>query len=218
MAHQNNKPKPIFISYRHDDTTSITTHIYERLNKRFKGKVFMDVHERKDGSDFPQRLIFNLQGCSVVLVVIGKNWLSITDPRDKELPIGEKDYVRWEVRTALRHKIRIIVLLVEGAQLPPKDQLPPELKKLRYKDIIKVRGGKDFEHDIWEVLTSLENILYGRLHRAVRSLYFKYEHPIWVIGGAVLMAMSLLMFNLIITQNLDYIGLEKFAKQLLGDR
>ena len=65
----------IFISYRRADNTKDARAIYERLRGEFgTGRVFMDLEGIEPGEDFVDLLERNLDGCEVLVVLIGKDW------------------------------------------------------------------------------------------------------------------------------------------------
>jgi hypothetical protein len=59
-----------------------------------------------------------------MLVVIGTHWLSITDDNGRRRLDDSEDFVRREIEAALQSGIRVIPVLVDGATMPPSDQLP----------------------------------------------------------------------------------------------
>jgi TIR domain len=196
MDDRADKVKPIFISYRRSDSSSVANHIYDRLNKRFRNKVFMDVFASRSLNVIRERIDFYLQGCSIVLVVIGRKWLNVSKPHG-ERHNGEQssrsqrktrlfvddDLLRWEVKTALERKVVIVTLLVEGAVFPPDDRLPPDLLMLNKHDQMMIREGPDFERDVEELVKILERNLYGGPRRAFRDFYFRHEHKMTVLGS-----------------------------------
>jgi hypothetical protein len=230
MAGGADKVKPIFISYRRGDSGSVTNHLYDRLDKRFKDKVFMDVFSPRSINVIRERIDFYLRGCSIVLVVIGKRWLNVTKPsrgqhqgekgsrpeRKRRLD-EEDDLLRWEVKTALERKVVIITLLVEGAVFPPDDKLPPDLLRLSKHDQIVIRGESDFERDVEALVNILERSLYGWPRRVFRNFYFRHERKMTVLGSVtagfmVLMTIFLAILTVItITKSLGR-GLNPFTK------
>lgn len=216
------KAKLIFISYRRDDASSITLHLYDRLKRRFGGNVFMDVFSTRAPDIITERLAVHLGGCSVALVVIGKRWLNAATPRTrrggKGLPPSprtrrldeEGDLVRWEIKTVLDRGITVITLLVEGADFPPQGQLPPELAELKAHDWIRIRGELDFERDFDELVRAIEENLYGKLRRGFRNFYFRHEHKMTVLGS---ITMGLIFTIVILSAAMTIIALTPNLKQ-----
>ena len=82
----------IFVSYRREGGSGFAGRIEADLQRRFgPGEVFRDVDDLTSGEDFVQGLERALQSCRVLIVVIGKSWLTaaagsgarrLDDPRD----------------------------------------------------------------------------------------------------------------------------------------
>lgn len=74
----------IFINYRRDDEPGFTQALYSRLEQAFPPEsLFMDVDNIAPGADFVQALNDEVARCDVVISVVGKNWLSVTDETGK---------------------------------------------------------------------------------------------------------------------------------------
>ena len=123
-------PTPsIFISYRRDDSAGYAGRLYDRLRGHFvKERLFMDIDNIPPGHDFVDVLDHAIASCNVVLALIGKQWLSITDADGARRLDNPHDFVRLEVATALRRNIRVIPVLLRGATMPPVSDLPADLQ------------------------------------------------------------------------------------------
>jgi hypothetical protein len=121
----------IFISYRREDSIAHTGRLYDRLIAEFgKGQVFMDIDSIDPGADFIEVIEQTVAGCDVLLVVIGKQWLAVCDAQGRRRIEDPEDFVRLEVEIALSRKVRVIPVLVGGAQMPRSDELPAGLAAL----------------------------------------------------------------------------------------
>ena len=91
----------------------------------------MDVEGHiKPGDDFVEVLEAQVSACEIMVVVIGAQWLSLAG-KDGKPRIGDtKDFVHIEIATALKRKIRVIPVLVDGAHMPGEGELPDALKAL----------------------------------------------------------------------------------------
>ncbi len=68
----------IFISYRRSDSEDIAGRIYDRLVSDFgKDSIFKDVEAIPFGEDLHDFISASLDGCQVVLAIIGKTWLTV---------------------------------------------------------------------------------------------------------------------------------------------
>ena len=124
----------IFISYRRDDTADETKRLEEQLEK-LQGQVFRDVSAIDVGEKFPKRIETALKEADIVIVVIGKRWLNISDERGRRRLENPNDYVRREIKYSLRRAesdelMDIIPVLVQGARMPKAEELPDDLRAL----------------------------------------------------------------------------------------
>jgi hypothetical protein len=142
----------IFVSYRRDQTAAHAGRLADRLVDHFgESQVFMDVDSIGLGLDFVQVLQDAVGACEVMLVMIGPQWVS---PRLEE----PKDYVRIEVETALERSIRVVPILVGGAQLPQAAALPESLQPLTRRQAFEL-GDATFRADATELLDRLDRVL-----------------------------------------------------------
>src|SRR5687768_99152 len=120
----------IFLNYRRDDSAGHAGRLYDELVHRFGGEhVFMDVDTIAAGADFVEVIERAVDASDVVLVLIGKRWLTGTDARSRRLHDPD-DFVRVEIATAFERDKRIIPVLVQGAEMPGSQALPEALKRL----------------------------------------------------------------------------------------
>jgi len=119
----------IFISYRREDSLWFTNLLDQTLAAHFGDEyIFRDVHDIAAGEDFEEVIKAQVKSANILLAVIGKEWQSIAEKRRAS---ADEDYVQLEIATALRKKDMIVVpILVEGAAIPRKQDLPDDLKRL----------------------------------------------------------------------------------------
>lgn len=125
----------IFISYRRAESSAYVGRLYDRLVEAFgKPNVFKDVDNIPPGVDFRYVLAQAISRCDIVLVVIGKQWLSITDDYGRRRIDDPDDFVRIEVASALmRPNCLVVPVLLQNTPMPPAHYLPPDLHPLVYK-------------------------------------------------------------------------------------
>lgn len=120
----------IFISYRRTDAIDAVRALYFQLRLRFGfNQVFMDVSAISAGEVWSNRLEQAISDATVVLIVIGPNWLKAADKFGRRRIDIKSDWVRREVQYALDTQKIVIPLLIGGeVQLPPLEALPAPLK------------------------------------------------------------------------------------------
>jgi hypothetical protein len=100
-----------------------------------------------------------LEQCSVVLVVIGKNWLDCVDARGCRRLDNPDDLVRLEVETALaRPRVRVIPILVDGAKAPESTELPESLRPLARRNAL-IMTHENFTADFGRLFTVVEKAI-----------------------------------------------------------
>jgi CHASE2 domain-containing sensor protein len=121
----------IFISYRRDDTGKTVWRLFDWLERQFgAADVFFDREVIGPGDKFPQILEHRLAESEVLIAVIGPRWLTIADDQGRPRLWAERDYVAYEVSSALSRTTRIIPVLVDSARMPAREELPPALSAL----------------------------------------------------------------------------------------
>jgi hypothetical protein len=91
-------PAPIFISYRREDTASEAGRLQSSIIRELgEDVVFMDTSSIALGRQWTQELEDALQSAQVVVVVIGPNWLRISDEWGIRRIDQENDWVRREL-------------------------------------------------------------------------------------------------------------------------
>ena len=138
----------IFISYRRDDSAGYAGRLFDFLGARFGSKnVFMDIDTIQPGDDFRKVVKDAVGACDVVLVMIGKQWLNMTDAKGQRRLDDSRDWVRVEVATALANPdVRVIPVLLRGASMPEEHELPEGLKELSWRNALELSDSR-FQHD-----------------------------------------------------------------------
>ncbi len=139
----------IFVSYRRDDSADVAGRIRDRLVEQFgAAEVFTDVDSIPYGVDFRDHIDRRIAQCDVFLAIIGPGWLTVTNAEGRRCLDLAEDFVRLEVHSALARGIPVIPLLVRGAAMPTKDELPPAIGELAYRNGMPIRSDPDFHNDM----------------------------------------------------------------------
>lgn len=146
----------IFISYRRGDSAPYAGRLSDRLVARFGAEaVFMDIDDIALGADFPRVLAETLARTDVLLVLIGPGWLGARAPDGNPRLDDPRDYVRFEIETAIRLGKRVIPVLVGGAAMPGAAQLPPQLAPLSRYNALEI-GDARFDQDVERLLEAMD--------------------------------------------------------------
>lgn len=149
----------VFISYRRQESSGMAGRLYDRLAGQFgQEQVFMDVDTIALGVDFAEVITEAVSTCKVLLAIIGPAWVSATDQDDRRRLEDPDDIVRLEIAAALERDIRVIPILVEGAQMPRRHELPKDLARLARRNALSLRH-ESFRSDADRLLEAIEPIL-----------------------------------------------------------
>lgn len=131
--------RAIFISYRREDAEGQAGRLFDDLVAQFgNGSVFMDVAGLEPGRDFRRAIDQQVTSCGVLLALIGKDWLDVTNESGKRRLDDPSDFVRLETASALKRDIPVIPVLVRGASMPDVQDLPDDLKDLAFRNAVEL--------------------------------------------------------------------------------
>src|SRR5262244_4379740 len=95
----------IFINYRGADSDTAAALIDRELTARFgSDRVFLDCRSIPAGADFAAELLGRLRACSVLVVVIGPRWLTLTNEAGQRRICDPQDWIRREITEALTYR------------------------------------------------------------------------------------------------------------------
>lgn len=149
----------IFISYRREDAAGYAISLHDRLADRFgTDQIFMDIDNIEPGEDFIEVINEKVSACDVLLVLIGRDWLTCKDEAGQRRLDIHDDFVRLEVAAALNRKIRVVPVLVGGARQPKPDELPTELASLCRRNAVAVTDA-GFRQDVNRLIDGIEKVI-----------------------------------------------------------
>jgi hypothetical protein len=147
--------KNIFISYRVSDTAGETGRLVDSLKQYFsEDQIFIDIEKIEPGVDFTVAIAKSLESCDVLLAIIGPNWQGLNHSTNTSRINNTDDWVRLEISTALQRNIRVVPVLVDGAELPAAEQLPDDLQPLLKRQAYEI-SNKRWKYDTDELIKFL---------------------------------------------------------------
>lgn len=166
----------IFISYRRNDCQAQANGLHDGLAHRLgNARIFMDIDSIPAGVDFEQHIRQEIDGCDVVLVLIGDNWLDSRPGADVRRIDEPNDFVRLEIENALSNpRVRTIPVLVEGAQMPEAAQLPESIQRLARINAFDL-DDRRWKADLERITVLLEGI--GRHDREASTILPEMAPP-----------------------------------------
>ena len=168
---QEARTQRVFISYRRSDCQPQANGLHDGLRHRLKtAHIFMDIDSIPPGADFEQHIRHEMEVCDVVLVLIGDNWLDPRPGSDIRRIDETDDFVRLEVESALASpRVRILPVLVEGAQMPRAADLPESIRRLARINAIELSDHR-WTSDLERLTDLVERIGEEQQLRAKRSV------------------------------------------------
>lgn len=148
----------VFLNYRREDSSGYAGRLYDDLSERLAScDLFIDIDRIEPGADFVDVIDHALDGCDVVLAVIGKHWLSVTDSQGRRRLDDPDDYVRLELEAALARGMRLIPVRVQGADMPSSTDLPESLRGIARRQAVELSDHR-WRHDVDTLSGRLEQL------------------------------------------------------------
>ncbi|MDQ3887222.1 MAG: toll/interleukin-1 receptor domain-containing protein, partial [Actinomycetota bacterium] len=152
-------PRAVFLSYRREETRHIAGRLADRLTDRLgPEQVFMDVDTIEPGADFAAAIAREVASCRILIALIGPTWATTTDRRRRRRLDDPDDFVVLEIRAALERGIPIIPVLVDGAMMPDRTDLPEGLQGLARRNAVRL-DHDTFRSDLTVLLNAVDRIL-----------------------------------------------------------
>ena len=114
----------------------------------------MDVAAIEPGQDFRKAIDQSVASCSVLLAVIGVQWLESRDAAGSRRLDDPGDFVRIELASALRSGVPIVPVLVRGSKMPRPEDLPEDLRDLAYRNAVELTHAR-WKSDIQLLIRAL---------------------------------------------------------------
>ncbi len=170
----------IFISYRRDDQPGFARALFQTLEAEFGPKaIFFDVEGSiKAGQDFVQILEEQVSACDAMLAIIGPQWVDAKNEKGQLRLEDPADFVRVELVSALELCKLVIPVLVDGAAMPAKDQLPPILRSLARHQAVRLtheRYNADCQGLVKDIRESRDAADAARIAQEVKRRKKRYD-------------------------------------------
>lgn len=179
----------VFISYRRDDSAGEAGRLADALEARFgKERVFRDVEDIPAGEDFARAIDRALAKADTLIVVIGREWLSVRNAAGQRRLDDTQDFVRLEVESALAHGTRVLPVLVRGTPMPGADELPESLRPLARIQAHELSDSR-WDYDVRRLIGLLEQ---GSRWQAVIR---RYRHAILAAAAALALIAGIFMWS-----------------------
>ncbi|MFD5829304.1 TIR domain-containing protein [Lentzea sp. NPDC060358] len=142
----------VFVNYRVQDQPGYATLVHQALAQHLGAdQVFLASRSIRLGDDFVDQVFDTLSRCKVLIAVIGDKWRSL---------LGDEatDWVQREISNAFSHRIRVIPVLIENAEMPTETELPMCIKALARCQHLRLRH-YTVENDMAHLVRELRNLV-----------------------------------------------------------
>jgi hypothetical protein len=176
----------VFISYRRKDSAAYAGRLRSDLAERYgQDRIFMDL-AIEPGADFAQVLRQTIEDAAVMLVVVGPNWLrpQPASQPGEPAPQAAEDWVALEVGLGLSEKILVIPVLVGGAHMPAKEDLPESIRDFHGREAIEITDSR-WDFDVGK--------LFARLDKVFGLPWYRRRSMLAAVGGAVAAVIGILL-------------------------
>ncbi len=177
----------IFVCYRRKDSAGHAGRLVQDLSERFPGsKIFHDMESLHAGVPFRTAIGSALGSSRVLLAVVGPHWRnSIHRLQEPE------DYVRIEIETGLHSGILVIPVLVGGAAVPTREELPPAIAGLAERQVHEITDSR-WDYDVQMLADDIiDRAGLGGFRGRVRRLLARVS--LWRFAPLLLLAIILLL-------------------------
>lgn len=149
----------LFFNYRREDTDDLAGRLHDRLSVEFGAEnIFKDVDSIRPGQNWRVALEQSVASCDIVLAIIGRHWLTITDSAGQRRIDAEEDFVRFELEAARRSGKVVMPVIVKGATVPNQKLLPESIRWLSDFQQVELRADPFFKDDVARLLAELVRI------------------------------------------------------------
>ncbi|MBV1855167.1 toll/interleukin-1 receptor domain-containing protein [Catellatospora tritici] len=132
----------VFVNYRVGDRHNEAAFIADGLARQFgPSAVFFASRSLQPGGPFAPGLLEGVHQASVLLAVIGPQWLTVTSADGRRRIDDPDDWVRREIAEALAQGIPVIPVLIGDRTLltmPPAESLPDDIAGLSARQYIRL--------------------------------------------------------------------------------
>ena len=152
----------IFISYRRQQSSHVAGRLYDQLADLFgPDRIFIDIDAIKPGENFAEVIDHAIATTTVLLAIISPHWLTATNEEGYRRLDDLNDIVRLEIEAALTRNVLVVPILVEGAVMPGRRDLPESLASLALCNAFVLRH-ESFRHDVERLAAEIGGVIRTR--------------------------------------------------------
>jgi tetratricopeptide (TPR) repeat protein len=162
------EPTRVFVSYRREDSGHVAGRLADRLDDHFQVVMDIDTDTIEPGMDFTECIRRAVTEADVFVAVIGPRWTELLNSSGQRRLDDPNDWVTAEIATALERGVPVLPVLVDGASMPTRAELPEALAGLASRQAVILRR---------ESFTSDSSRLVGAIERRIPASRGEAEPP-----------------------------------------
>ena len=147
----------VFVSYRRTNARGQAERLYRWLDRHFGGSVYKDTEGLSGGDDYGAVLRVAVAESDVLLAVIGRGWSEVTDEEGRRRLDEPGDLVAVEIATAFEHGVEVLAVLLPGAAMPLREELPAHIQALAGTSSLQI-GGDSWAEDVEQLIRWLASV------------------------------------------------------------
>lgn len=155
--------------------------------------MFRDVTGIDYGQEFERIIVQRIEDACAIIVVIGDSWLTATDEGGNARLFDPGGYVVREIAAALEGGVVVVPVLIGGATMPRKEELPPQLADLAMRNAITISDERwAFDVDRLAKVLAIDvsgSVTQGKLDlmraAAIAGLFILGTFATWSFSSAV---------------------------------
>lgn len=141
--------------------------------------LFLDMETIEAGSDFANIIERALDGCEVLLAVIGPTWLSVSNQQGLPRIFEPEDFITLEIASALKRNIPVIPVLMNTAVMPKAEHLPESIQALSSLQAVSMSLDR-WDNDMEKLVAAIDNLTVApRLARQYDAAKDKFKQGYW---------------------------------------
>ncbi|HEV2956333.1 MAG TPA: 4a-hydroxytetrahydrobiopterin dehydratase [Xanthobacteraceae bacterium] len=169
----------VFISYRRLDSAIFSQWLADQLRAAYGPTcVFIDTENIRDADVWAARVQDALDQAAIVVIVIGKSWLSISDEVGRRRIDLTDDWVRREIEASIVQGKKVLPLLIDGADLPDRNALPESVGRL-----VDFQARRIATTNIAKDIADLVKAIGVELRKEPASVEVQYPFPLLKISA-----------------------------------
>jgi TIR domain/Domain of unknown function (DUF4864) len=181
----------IFMSYRREDSSGYAGRLHEQLSAAFGANhIFMDLQDIKPGVDFEDAIHRAGGSCDILIALMGKQWLTMTDAAGRRRTDDPQDFVRLEIATALQRHVTVIPVLVQKASIPVQEELPEPLVSVARRQAHELTDDR-WDFDVGQLIKALGG---GRVTHKIRRIWSRWRVKVGAFVGFMFFALLLVFY------------------------